>query len=265
MTAGEKMDGESAASVRGECETTERQTTERERRTVVVTGGTSGLGEAIAAAFAREGCDIVAWGFGDAEVAACARSHPDWRVVAGDVSSAADVDRVRGETRRCDVLVNAAGILLRQGREFDLEGFARVVDVNLTGMMRVSTAFLPLLADRRGAVINIASMLSFFGSGFVPAYSASKGGVAQLTKSLAIAWAPRGVRVNAIAPGWIRTPLTAPLVADDARSQAILDRTPLGRWGEPEDVAGAALFLASPAAAFVTGVTLPVDGGYLIA
>jgi NAD(P)-dependent dehydrogenase (short-subunit alcohol dehydrogenase family) len=108
-------------------------------------------------------------------------------------------------------------------------------------------------------------MLSFFGSGFVPAYSASKGGVAQLTKSLAIAWAPRGVRVNAIAPGWIRTPLTAPLVADDVRSQAILDRTPLGRWGEPEDVAGAALFLASPAASFVTGATLPVDGGYLIA
>lgn len=234
-------------------------------RTVLVTGGTSGLGQAIAAAFSREGCEVIAWGFGDAEVAECARAHPDWQIIAGDVSNAADVERIRNATRRCDVLVNAAGILLRQGREFDMEGFARVIDVNLTGMMRVSTAFLPLLAEQRGAVINIASMLSFFGSGFVPAYSASKGGVAQLTKSLAIAWAPRGVRVNAIAPGWIRTPLTAPLVADDARSQAILDRTPLGRWGEPEDVAGAALFLASSAAAFVTGATLPVDGGYLIA
>jgi NAD(P)-dependent dehydrogenase (short-subunit alcohol dehydrogenase family) len=114
-------------------------------------------------------------------------------------------------------------------------------------------------------VINIASMLSFFGSGQVPAYSASKGGVAQLTKSLAIAWAVHGVRVNAIAPGWIETPLTAPLVADATRRDAITSRTPLGRWGTPQDVAGAALFLASPAAAFITGVVLPVDGGYSIA
>jgi NAD(P)-dependent dehydrogenase (short-subunit alcohol dehydrogenase family) len=96
----------------------------------------------------------------------------------------------------------------------------------------------------------------------VPGYSASKGGVVQLTKSLAIAWAPQGVRVNAIAPGWIETPMTAPLVADPARRDAIIARTPLGRWGQPADVAGAALFLASPAAAFITGIVLPVDGGY---
>jgi NAD(P)-dependent dehydrogenase (short-subunit alcohol dehydrogenase family) len=108
-------------------------------------------------------------------------------------------------------------------------------------------------------------MLSFFGGGLVPAYSASKGGVAQLTKSLAIAYAAQGVRVNAIAPGWIVTGLTRPLQEDAARSDAILARTPLGRWGTPGDVAGAALFLASPAAAFVTGVVLPVDGGYLVA
>ena len=108
-------------------------------------------------------------------------------------------------------------------------------------------------------------MLSYFGGGLVPGYSASKGGVAQLTKSLAIAYAAEGIRVNAIAPGWIATPLTQPLHSDPARSDPIVVRTPLGRWGTPQDVAGPVLFLASPAARFVTGVILPVDGGYLFA
>ena len=107
-------------------------------------------------------------------------------------------------------------------------------------------------------------MLSFFGGGLVPGYSASKGGIAQLTKSLAIAYAPDGIRVNAVAPGWIATQLTQALQDDRTRSEAILSRTPLGRWGEPADVAGPVLFLASDAARFVTGVVLPVDGGYLI-
>ena len=107
-------------------------------------------------------------------------------------------------------------------------------------------------------------MLSFFGAGLAPAYSASKGGIAQLTKSLAIAWAAEGIRVNAIAPGWIATPLTQALQDDPARSEAILGRTPMKRWGKPADLAGSVIFLCSPAAAFVTGVILPVDGGYLI-
>ena len=108
-------------------------------------------------------------------------------------------------------------------------------------------------------------MLSFFGSGPAPAYSASKGGLAQLTKSLAIAWAPDDIRVNALAPGWIETPLTSALREESAKSEAIRLRTPMRRWGQPEDIAGPALFLASPAAAFITGAILPVDGGYLIA
>jgi NAD(P)-dependent dehydrogenase (short-subunit alcohol dehydrogenase family) len=108
-------------------------------------------------------------------------------------------------------------------------------------------------------------MLSFFGGGLVPGYSASKGGVAQLTKSLAIAYAAEKIRVNAVAPGWIATQLTAPLQADTARNTAILGRTPMGRWGTPEDIAQVVLFLCSPAAAFVTGAILPVDGGYLVA
>jgi NAD(P)-dependent dehydrogenase (short-subunit alcohol dehydrogenase family) len=120
------------------------------------------------------------------------------------------------------------------------------------------------LKARQGCIVNTASMLSFFGSGLTPGYSASKGGVAQLTKSLAIAYAADGIRVNAVAPGWIATPLTQALQDDPARSAQIVGRTPMGRWGQPEDVADPVLFLASPAARFITGVVLPVDGGYLI-
>jgi NAD(P)-dependent dehydrogenase (short-subunit alcohol dehydrogenase family) len=128
--------------------------------------------------------------------------------------------------------------------------------------MRLSTTCRPALAKRGGAIVNIASMLSFFGGGLVPAYSASKGGIVTLTKSLAIAWAKDNIRVNAIAPGWIATPLTEALQKDEARSRMILDRTPMGRWGTSEDLVGPALFLASDAARFVTGAVLAVDGGY---
>ena len=138
-----------------------------------------------------------------------------------------------------------------------------VLDVNLTGTMRLCTAARPLLARQRGAIVNVASMRSFSGAGLAPAYSASKGGIAQLTKSLAIGWAADGIRVNAVAPGWITTTLTQVLREDAGVESAILSRTPLGRWGTPEDVAGAVVFLCSDAAAFITGTVLPVDGGYL--
>jgi NAD(P)-dependent dehydrogenase (short-subunit alcohol dehydrogenase family) len=154
-------------------------------------------------------------------------------------------------------------MILRDGKEFTIEGFQKVLDVNLTGTMRMCMAARPLLEKHGGAIVNTASIWSFFGGGLVPAYTASKGGVAQLTKALAVAWTPK-IRVNAIAPGWIETELTRAAQADPARSEAIVARTPFGRWGKPDDIGGAVVFLCSEGAGFVTGAVLPVDGGYSV-
>jgi NAD(P)-dependent dehydrogenase (short-subunit alcohol dehydrogenase family) len=234
-------------------------------RQILVVGGTSGIGAAIAAAFLREGAQVQVTGATSAEVET-AVADPQLRGAecqALDVRDEAAVSRCIAALPRLDVLVNCAGIL-RRGAELDPAVFAEVVDINLNGTMRACAAARPKLKASGGCIVNTASMLSFFGGGLVPGYSASKGGVAQLTKSLAIAYADDSIRVNAIAPGWIATRLTGALQEDEARSAAILARTPLKRWGRPEDIAGPVLFLASPAAAFVTGVILPVDGGYLI-
>ncbi len=232
---------------------------------VLVAGGTSGIGFAIGQAFADAGANVTATGVSDAEVVAASERETRIRFRQLDVRDSFAVSELIGEFGSLHVLVNCAGLLRRGGVEFSEATFLDVLDTNLSGTMRLCLACRPLLAKSHGCIVNTASMLSFFGSGFVPAYSASKGGVAQLTKSLAIAWAADGIRVNAVAPGWIETPMTQPLAENSERSQPILDRTPMRRWGRPEDIAGPVLFLCSPAAAFMTGVVMPVDGGYSIA
>ena len=218
----------------------------------IITGAAGGIGGAFVAGFRDAGYDVTGVDrTGSASVAAL------------DVRDTTAVARFAAGLTHLDVLINAAGVLRRQ-EEYEADVFSDVLDINLTAAMRLATACRPALAAAKGAIINIASMYAFFGAPHAPAYAASKGGVAQLTRSLAVAWAKDGIRVNAIAPGWIVTPLTDPARADEARNRAIVERTPMARWGTPEDLVGPALFLASDAARFVTGVVLPVDGGYSV-
>lgn len=216
----------------------------------LITGAAGGIGSALAAGFRDAGYDVIAVdraGGGGIE--------------SLDVTDTAAVNALAAKLDALAVLVNAAGVL-RLREEYDPAVFSGVVDINLTGTMRMAVACKPALAKAGGAIVNIASIHALFGAPLSPGYAASKAGVVQLTKSLAVAWAADGIRVNAIAPGWIETPMTVPARANEARNRAILDRSPMGRWGKPADIVGPALFLASDAAGFVTGTVLPVDGGY---
>ncbi len=225
----------------------------------LVAGGTQGIGAVIANHLAALGAQVTALGRsgGDGTLDAAVELRQ------ADIGAGAGLDAALADIERLDIVFNCAGILQR-GAEHDIEVFEKVLAVNLTGTMRVCGATRERLKASKGCIVNTASMLSFFGGGLVPAYAASKGGVAQLTKSLAIAYAADGIRVNAVAPGWIATPMTQALQDDPARAGTILARTPMGRWGTPDDVARAAVFLCTPAASFMTGVILPVDGGYMV-
>jgi 2-deoxy-D-gluconate 3-dehydrogenase len=242
-------------------------------RVAIVTGGNGGLGLGMARGLAEAGATVAIAARDEAKGKAAAaelnaagfrcRFYPFQ--VSSSVSCKSMVEHVIGDFNRCDILVNNAGTTIRKRPELLSEDdWREVLDVNLSGALFCAQAVYPhMKAVGRGKILNIGSMYSIFGGAVVTAYAASKGGIVQLTRSLACAWAADNIQVNAILPGWLNTDLTR-----GAREQiaglhdTVLSRTPAGRWGEPDDMAGAAVFFSSAASDFVTGATLAVDGGY---
>ena len=244
-------------------------------RVALVTGGNGGIGRGIALGLAGAGADLVILGRDEAKNAAVveeARALGRRAIgVACDVRERGQIEAAfaiaESEFGRLDILVNNAGIAAGgRPEEIPTETWDAVLGTNLTAMFHACQVAYPFLAaSEHGKVINIGSEYSLFGAAGVLPYSASKGGVVQLTKSLAVAWARDGIQVNCIVPGWIRTEMTAGVQANERNYNRIVERTPARRFGEPEELAGAAVFLASEASDFVTGVVLPVDGGYAAA
>ena len=228
---------------------------------LVIGASRAGIGAAIARAFQDAGATVAITG-AEPEPAPQDRSRFDYARL--DVTDTAAVAALASSTQSLDILVNCAAITAR-GEEMEPAFFQQVVDVNLHGTFRTAHAFHRHLKASQGSLINIASMYATFGSPRNPAYGASKAAVQQLTRSLAIAWAPDRIRVNAVAPGFIVTQQSARSRTDPAHVAAVTLRTPMARWGQPDDIAGPVLFLASPAAAFMTGTCLAIDGGYSIA
>ncbi len=237
-------------------------------RTALVTGANTGLGQAIAVGLAEAGADIVAVGRSEptetgALVAGLGRS---FKAISADLGSTAPIADVVAEAGRVDILINNAGIIRRaDSLEFSEADWDAVIDTNLKSAFFLSQAVARTWVDggRGGKIVNICSMLSFQGGIRVPSYTASKSGLAGLTRLLACEWASKGINVNGIAPGYFATNNTEALRADETRNRDILARIPAGRWGDPSDLKGAAVFLSSDAAAYVHGAILPVDGGWL--
>ncbi|PNU01849.1 2-dehydro-3-deoxy-D-gluconate 5-dehydrogenase KduD [Novosphingobium guangzhouense] len=241
-------------------------------KAALVTGANTGIGQAIAVALAEAGADVAVAGRSEptetlALIAATGRKAVN---IKADLSSIEPVSRVIDEAvaglGKVDILVNNAGIIRRDDLlQFSEEDWDAVIDTNLKTLFFLSQAAAKGMVERGegGKIVNIASLLTFQGGIRVPSYAAAKSGVSGVTKAMANELAPRGVQVNAIAPGYITTNNTAALVADETRNRQILERIPTGRWGKPDDIAGAAVFLASQASDYVTGQVLAVDGGWL--
>jgi 2-deoxy-D-gluconate 3-dehydrogenase len=240
-----------------------------DHKTALVTGSASGLGAAIAIALSQAGATVACHGNRRAATETAQAIGGKAAAFQADLSSVTGAEELYAQVSErfgpVDILVNNAGTIHRDAAEdFKLDDWQRVLQVNLTSVFQLSQcAARDMIAGKGGKIINIASLLSFQGGIRVPAYAASKGGVAQLTKALANEWAPKGIQVNAIAPGYFATPNTEALQADETRNRQILERIPAGRWGQPHDLAGAALFLASSASDYVTGTVLTVDGGWM--
>jgi len=236
-------------------------------KTVLVVGGSSGIGNGIAQAFRAHGASVHVWG--------TRPSAADYRKEEGsdldglgyarvDVS---DFDAIAGAEpgfERLDVLVLSQGMVIYKRGEFRVEGFRKVVDVNLNSLMACAEKFQPMLAASKGTLITVSSTAAYHATVGNPAYNASKTGVVGLTRTLAQAWAPEGIRVNGIAPGFVATKMTRVTTENPDRLKGALARIPLGRMGTPQDMAGVALFLASPLSAYVVGQTIPVDGGLIL-
>ncbi len=228
-----------------------------------VIGGAGDIGAAISNLFCDLGATVTATAVDEAAIAGSQlRSRAGITLRPLDVTNDAAVEAFAREHQRVDALINCAGILARD-KEYEIATFVKVLDVNLTGTFRTCMAFRPLLSQTRGSIVNIASMNATLALPRIPAYCASKGGVVMLTKALALSWAADGIRVNAVAPGYIETRINESGRQDLAHHQRIADRTAFKRWGQPDDVAGAVAFLCMPASRYATGTVVAIDGGFL--
>jgi len=241
-----------------------------DQKVALVTGAATGIGASIAEALAQAGATVAVHGNRRPATETAEAIGEKAAAFQADLSKTTGAEQLFAEVKdkfgRIDILINNAGTIIRHAAaEYPLEDWQAVLQVNLTSVFQLSQlAGRDMIArNAPGKIVNIASLLSFQGGIRVPAYAASKGGVAQLTKSLANEWAVKNIQVNAIAPGYISTTNTEPLQADETRNRQILERIPAGRWGQPLDIAGAALYLSSAASDYVTGTVITVDGGWM--